>query len=169
MPSPLGHALGALAAGGPIAGLSGPGVWRRVAWLAAAGMAPDLDLLVGRHSMETHSVGAALIAGALAAWWRVPVARTRAGIFMAVALAWLSHPLLDMLGADTSEPIGVMLFWPFSTGHVAWVSVFDPISRRYWLPGFVERTVLAVGRELLILGPAVLAGWWVTRRRQAAQ
>ena len=95
-----------------------------------------------------------MLVGALAAWRRWPIASTRAGIFLAASLAWLSHPLLDTLAVDTSAPLGVMLFWPFWTEHVqtGW-AVFAPVSRRYWLDGFVAYTALAVLRELLILGP----------------
>jgi hypothetical protein len=168
MPSPIGHAIGAVAAALPAAGRESPVRWRAMVWLAAFGMAPDLDLLFGRHSMETHSVGAAVIAAALAACCRLPVAATRGRVFVATLLAWLSHPLFDALGTDTSEPIGVMLLWPFSSEHVAFVPVFDAVSRRYWLPGFVERTMLAIARELVILAPLLLASWWWTGRRGSA-
>jgi hypothetical protein len=79
-----------------------------------------------------------------------------------VLAAWAVHPMLDMLALDTSAPLGVMILWPASQEHyqTGW-SVFTAISRRYWMPGFVEYTVLAVAREFAILLP-VLAGiyWW---------
>lgn len=165
MPSPVGHALGALAAG---LAASGPASRRllltRSLWMAAFGLAPDLDLLVGRHSMETHSIGAAVVAGALAAAFRWPLASTRLRIFMTGALAWSTHPLLDALAADDSLPLGVMLFWPFSNDHVMWPTVFSPISRRWWLPGFVMNNVAAALREVAILGPAALISWWFAQR-----
>jgi membrane-bound metal-dependent hydrolase YbcI (DUF457 family) len=140
--------------------------WRQVALLAAIGIAPDLDLLIGRHSMETHSVGAAALVGALAAWRRWPVASTRTRIFAAVFLAWLSHPLFDTLALDTSTPLGVMLFWPFSREHLqtGW-SVFAAISRRYWLDGFVSYTLLAIAREVIILAPLVPLVYAIRRVR----
>ena len=82
MPSPLGHALGAVAAGWVVGGRVWPGwhatlfsPWRgreraepraidvhsthvTTAFYLAAGVAPDLDLLAGSHSTYTHSVGA---------------------------------------------------------------------------------------------------------------
>jgi membrane-bound metal-dependent hydrolase YbcI (DUF457 family) len=163
--------LGAVAAGW-LAGRPADGRrarWRQVAILAAIGIAPDLDLLVGRHSMETHSIGAAVLVGVLAAWRRWPVASTRSRIFAAVLLAWLSHPLFDILALDTSTPLGVMLFWPFSREHLqtGW-SVFAAISRRYWLDGFVSYTLLAIAREVIILLPPlllILIGW---RRRRVS-
>ena len=144
MPSPVGHAIGALAAGWATAGR----VERRTALrgaliLAGVGVAPDLDLLIGRHSMETHSVGAAVMVASLAAWQRWPVASTRVRIFLTIAVAWFTHPLLDAHGADGSAPYGVMMFWPFSREHISLVSVFDPISRRWWLPGFLTNNLLA--------------------------
>lgn len=70
MPSPLGHALGGLTVGllalahqpRTAAPLTAPIV---LACMVAAA-APDIDFLWNRHSMETHSVGAALLAGAIA-------------------------------------------------------------------------------------------------------
>ena len=164
MPSPLGHGLAALAAGWAVAGKPEPrpALIRQVALLVAIGIAPDLDLLIGRHSMETHSIGAAVIVATIAAWQRWPVATSRTMTWITVALAWLSHPLLDALGSDTSAPIGVMAFWPLSTAHFQthW-QVFEAISRRYWLAGFVRHNLWALATETLMLAPvaAALALW----------
>ena len=135
-----------------------PALVRQVAILAAVGVAPDLDLLIGRHSMETHSIGAAVIVASIAAWQRWPVAPSRTLIWIAVALAWLSHPLLDALGSDTSPPIGVMALWPFSTAHfqTSW-GVFEAISRRYWRDDFWRLNISAMVREVLVLAPIVTA------------
>lgn len=164
MPSPVGHALGALTVGW----LTGEPAGRRSLItrsliIAALGLAPDLDLLIGRHSMETHSIGAAVLAGAVAAAFRWPIAATRPRIFVTAALVWCTHPLLDALGADTSAPLGVMMFWPFSREHVMFEPVFDPISRRWWLEGFFVGNAVAVARELVILGPPALVSWLITR------
>jgi len=170
MPSPLGHSLGALAVGWLVAGRSAaaPGWWRQVAILVAVGIAPDLDLLWGRHSMETHSLGAAVLIATLAAWQRWPVASSRGVIWFAVALVWLSHPMLDALARDTSAPIGVMAFWPFSDAHMqTGLSVFGPISRRYWRDDFWSVNASSALREVLVLGPVlaiVLLGNWLNRR-----
>jgi len=166
MPSPIGHALGALAVGWAA---SGPAPRRalvsRSLWIAAFGLAPDLDLLVGRHSMETHSLGAAVMAGVLAAYFRWPLASTRWRIFLTACLAWMSHPLLDSLGADTSPPFGVMMLWPFSREHLMFETIFMPISRRWWLEGFFAGNLLAAVREVAILGPVAVVSWWWTQRR----
>jgi len=139
VPSPLGHGLAAVAAGWIVAGKpeTKPALLGQVTILVAIGIAPDLDLLIGRHSMETHSIGAAVLVASIAAWQRWPVAPSRITTWVAVALAWLSHPLLDALGSDTSAPIGVMAFWPLSRDHfqTQW-QVFEAISRRYWRDDF---------------------------------
>jgi membrane-bound metal-dependent hydrolase YbcI (DUF457 family) len=167
MPSPVGHALGALVAGWAV---SGPARWpraerlRQVAILVAVGVAPDLDLLWGRHSMETHSIGGAVLVATVAAWQRWPVASTRARIWMAVAAAWLSHPLLDALGADTSVPVGVMAFWPLSSMFYSTeLDWFGPISRRYWLESFWSINLTSIARELVYLTPVTWAVWRLQR------
>lgn len=164
MPSPLGHALGGLTVGlialGPrpraTAMLSTPLV---LACMAAAA-APDLDFLWNRHSMETHSVGAALIAGGVAGamtrQWRWAVA---------VALAWATHPLFDWLGSDDGPPLGVVALWPWSHEYYfGELYVFDSIGRNMRDPNFWPSNLRAVVKEVLLLGPGV-AGllWWHTR------
>jgi membrane-bound metal-dependent hydrolase YbcI (DUF457 family) len=171
MPSPIGHGLAAVATGWAVAAPAGErgDRWRQAATLAAIGVAPDLDLLIGRHSAETHSVGAALLVASVAAWRRWPVAAagaTRWRVWLAVFLAWLSHPILDALALDTSPPLGVMLFWPFESGyHQTGWSAFAAISRRYWLPEFVTYNAVALLRELAILVPAVATVFFARRAR----
>ena len=133
---------------------------------AAVALAPDLDLLVGTHSTYTHSVGAVALAYVAA---RV-VARQPPVAALALALAWATHLLLDWLGSDTSAPIGIMALWPFTTEHYqsSW-SVFDAISRRYWMgQTFLLQNAKAVARELLILGPIVWLAARFARGRQEA-
>ena len=67
-----------------------------------AAVLPDVDFLWGRHNMETHSLGAAVLAGlAVLAWTRGRDAR----LAVLVALAWASHVLFDWLGSDTTPPM----------------------------------------------------------------
>ena len=172
MPSPVGHALGAIAIGWAIAGpaQSKRALLVQTSALAALAVAPDLDLLIGRHSRETHSVGAALIAAVAAAAFRVPLAPTRARIALAAFFAWFSHPMLDALSPDTAAPIGVMILWPFSTSH--WqtgLAVFMPIWRDLSDPVWLRHDTLAVLRELVILLPAVAFVWWWRRLRRFGQ
>lgn len=166
MPSPIGHGLGALAAGWGVAGLMAAGRprWRQIVLLIGIGLAPDLDLLWGRHSQETHSVGAAVMVATVAAWQRWPVASSRWRIWLAVCAAWLAHPLLDALALDTSPPLGIMAFWPLSGEHYqTGLSVFGPISRRYWLDTFWTTNLTSIAREVAILVPVVAAVWWTRR------
>jgi inner membrane protein len=167
MPTPLGHALGALILTAPVRArykLLGAGA---VAAAVAAGMAPDLDLLVGRHNAETHSLGAAALTGALA-WlllrWRGSARAGPLALLLAVAVA--SHTLLDWLGTDTSAPIGIMALWPFSTSYYeSDAHVFMAVSRRYWLDEFWTYNLRVFARELLILAPpAIAVEWWLRRR-----
>lgn len=166
MPSPIGHGLAAVATGWAIAGLlaAGRAYWTQIAILVAIGVVPDLDLLWGRHSRETHSIGAALIVASVAAWQRWPVASTRTRIWLAVCAAWLTHPLLDAMSSDTSIPIGIMAFWPLSSEFytTGW-DVFGPISRRYWLDNFWSINLASIGRELVLLGPVAAGVWWWRR------
>ncbi len=150
--------MAALAAGWGIAGrpTARPEFIKQVAILVAVGVAPDLDLLVGRHSMETHSIGAAIIVATIAAWQRWPVAGSRTTIWITVALAWLSHPILDALGSDTSAPIGVMASWPFSRAHFQTpFGIFEAISRRHWRDDFWRLNISAALKEVLILAPVL--------------
>jgi membrane-bound metal-dependent hydrolase YbcI (DUF457 family) len=155
-----------VAAGWSVVGIAATtaGWWRQVAILVAIGIAPDLDLLWGRHSQETHSLGAAVLVASLAAWQRWPVASSRLVIWCAVAAAWLSHPVLDMLGSDTSIPIGVMALWPFSSGHyTTGIEWFGPISRRYWLDSFWTINLTSIAKEVVILAPVAAGVWWGRR------
>src|SRR5437870_766283 len=136
MPTPLGHALAGITAGWAIAR---PAAERHARWVqagifAAVAAAPDLDLIVYRHRGETHSVGAAAIVAAIAAWRLWPVARTRARIGLSVFAAYATHLLLDTLALDNAPPLGIMAFWPFSRAYVqSGLEVFAPVWRRWWL------------------------------------
>lgn len=177
MPSPVGHALGGLAAGWLVAGAparpatsADPWIatWRGALVFAMLGMLPDIDLLVGAHSMHTHSIGAALIVTlATIALTRSPE-RLVAGL--AAGAAYGSHILFDWMGNDTTPPIGIMALWPFSSDYyesdVHW---FMAITRRYWLPNFWWHNTIAMLREVGTLTPLVLLIYWLRRRRAPAR
>src|SRR5690349_16615152 len=130
MPSPVGHALGGIAAGWQIL----PRPTRRAAVvLAVIAIAPDLDLVFGTHREASHSIGAAAIAGLVSlVVARFVLARPWREAFWwsaAVTIAWLSHILLDWLSNDTRPPIGVMALWPFTHEHYkAAIEIFPPVS-----------------------------------------
>jgi membrane-bound metal-dependent hydrolase YbcI (DUF457 family) len=173
MPSPIGHALAGVAGAWLIfpPGPHGLSALRHAAIFGAVAVAPDLDLVWGNHSAQTHGLGAALIAG-LVAWtvvrlyrWDVPGWQAA----LAVAAAYASHTLLDWLGSDSSPPIGIMALWPLSRDYFeADLHVFMAISRRYWREGFWVQNLAAVAREIVILGPVVAAAVWM-RGKQVAR
>jgi inner membrane protein len=158
MPSPIGHALGGIAAGAAISGRAG---WGTLALFAVAGALPDVDFLLPiPHRGPTHSIASAilvfLVAWAVLAWRRPVSGRVVAArrLALAIAAAWGSHALLDWLGADSSTPRGLMALWPVTTSYyVSGLDVFNNISRRYWLPGFWRTNMLAVLREVALLAP----------------
>jgi hypothetical protein len=168
MPSPLGHGLAGIAAGW---GVAKPAADRRerilqAVLLAALATAPDLDLLTRHHRYETHSVGAAVLAGAAAALIRLPIATSRWRIFWAATAAWATHPLLDMLAPDNWPPIGVMAFWPFSHGfYLTGLNIFMPVARNIHSRAALTLDAWAALRETLILVPTVAAVWWIRTGR----
>jgi membrane-bound metal-dependent hydrolase YbcI (DUF457 family) len=186
MPSPVGHALAGVAAawlsGGrlpcgipgtrfrpfsrrtPTASFGATGPTKEVALFGAAAIAPDLDLLFGTHSTYTHSIGAVLVVFALT----MAVAGVRQWrIALGVAVAWGSHILLDWFGTDTSPPIGIMALWPFDSGYYqSSLSIFDAISRRYWLPNqFIYGNLRGALKEIVILAPLFACALFLRRRR----
>lgn len=153
MPSPVGHALGGLIVGELLAPSA-------LILCALAGVAPDVDFLWGGHNRQTHSLGAAVIAGVVVlAWKRNP------RLALAVMLSWASHVLFDWLGSDDTPPLGVMALWPLNSNfYFADAYVFEAISRRYWLDNFFSHNAWAVMKEILILGPVASVAWWLRRR-----
>ncbi len=175
MPSPVGHALAAIAAGCLVPGVKAHGRLsaRDVMLFGALGVAPDLDLLFGMHSGPTHGIGAAVLAAAAAylpgAGDRSPAERFRLAV--ACCLACASHILLDWLGTDSSPPIGIMALWPFSYEYFeSSLHVFPAVSRRIHQPElFWSQNSRALFWELMILGPAAVGIlFWQCRGRSRA-
>jgi membrane-bound metal-dependent hydrolase YbcI (DUF457 family) len=171
MPSPLGHALGGLIVHLGTAPPSESKAKARVLVAVAAATAPDLDLVLnlidGRnhHQGASHSVGAALLAGALGALWcflfRRPRPWTWGGL---IALSWGSHLLLDYLGRDTSPPIGIPLLWPLAIYfHFPW-SIFLDIGRRLDWTTVTHNTIAMAWEVALLLPILVLTYRWCSRR-----
>lgn len=170
MPSPLGHALGGVAVHLLTARdrteLRNP---VRALLITAAALAPDVDFLFkyvdGRnhHQAETHSVGAALLAGLLmaaVAAWRGMDGPGRWGWL--VALGWLSHVALDYLGRDTHPPIGLLALWPFSGDHYKfpWPVFLDVGRTLEWTT--VRHNAVAIAWEFTVLFPVAV---FLLRRR----
>lgn len=173
MPSPIGHALGGALFGGVFAGRPTPGAGERSAWrrwgrdalvLAAVGLLPDLDFVLGAHSRYTHSLGA-IVAVGFVAWLATRRAPPRFNRSLAWAFAagaaYGSHVLLDWLGSDTSPPIGIMALWPLADGfYQSDLHVFMAISRSYRLADVWSHNLTAVAWELALLGPPTFVVWW---------
>ena len=164
MPSPVGHALAAVA----LHALASRGRdelfdARRAGLLVAAALAPDVDLLFrladGRnhHQMQTHGVGCAVLAGLLG--WALAHVRRWPGagrLGVMTGLAWASHIVLDYLGRDTAPPIGLMALWPLSSGFYKFPwPLFLDIGRTFtWATA--AHNLLAVAWETLVLLPLVV-------------
>jgi hypothetical protein len=175
MPSPLAHGLAGLtvhvlAARGRDE-LYDP---RRAAVLVGAALAPDLDLLFrvvdGRnhHNHETHSLGAALLAGVVAVLVlpRLQFVRPYALAAFA-AVAWTTHVVLDYLNRDTHPPIGIMALWPLDDGfHKFPWPIFLDIGRTLeWVT--VWHNLLAAAWEACVLLPILWAAFRHRSRRLA--
>jgi inner membrane protein len=187
MPSPVGHVLGGLVFGWAVAGApaapaadaSGPSAFRRAVarlgtvlsnpWSIGFGLLgalADLDLLLGIHSRQTHSLGAIAGVFVVATVWGGRLDPRRG---LACAVAYGSHVLFDWLGSDVTPPIGIMALWPFTRDfYQSNLHVFAAIHRQYWLPGAWTHNVLAVAREVVLLAPLCWLVWWWRRLRTAA-
>ena len=157
MPSPLGHVIGGVAAGwiatgAPRSRQQFASTWKETALFGVLGALPDIDLLPGLHRGPTHSVGAMLIVGAIAA-----LSGSRTRLVLGCALAYGSHILLDWLSQDGNPPIGLQALWPFSHEYyIAQWQLFLATSRQYYRGWtFVLHNLRAIGRELAILLPAL--------------
>ena len=116
------------------------------------------------HRGASHSMTFALLLGALAAALARPLRTTPARAFAFVALATVSHPLLD---AVTTGGLGVALLWPLSSERffAPWqVIAVSPISLSRFLG---ERGLAVLRSEALwvwLPATALAAGMWVSRR-----
>jgi len=178
MPSSFGHALAGVAAAWSADLVPGNRAWRTAAptasWYRRAGdgvtllcamlaTIPDLDLLFRFHRRFTHSLGAVvcvgIVAAAAALRLRLPAIRVA---FMCAA-AYATHLVLDWLAVDALPPYGIQAFWPFSD---AWVisgwNLFQQTERRHFLSAATMWTNLqAMAQEMAILAPVVLVLWLV--------
>ncbi len=168
MPTPIGHALGGLAAAFLVSSTAAaPRLTMPVlAACATIAVALDLDIPLGSHRTYTHSIGAVALT-AIVAW--IALRRRPAAVQEAAAIAAAhgSHLVLDWMGKDTSRPPGLMALWPLSSDfYVSGWNVFGEVSRRYWLPEeFLLGNTLALIRELTVIMPLLLIAWTVWSRR----
>ena len=165
MPSPVGHALGGIAAGSLIA--SRPDR-RKLALFATVGVLADIDFILPIvHRGPTHSLTAAAaaftVAFVLVSFRKPPAASVR--LAAAIGAAYLTHILFDWLGEDAGPPSGIMALWPVSVRYyVSGLDVFSSVERRYWLPGFWRHNALMLVREVAIVAPVACLALLAARR-----
>ena len=153
--------------GATVAGACAPRGHRRKALLAGAalGTLPDLDVVIRYgdavknftfHRGFSHSLFVLLpfsvgLWALLRRWWS-PVRAAPLPWLAAIALALLTHPLLD---AHTAY--GTQLFWPLQSPPVMWSTMFiiDPL---YTLPLLVAVIVAAISPATRRAGTALVAG-----------
>jgi inner membrane protein len=166
-----------LVLGASVAALAAPPDHRRKALAlgAALGTLPDLDVFIDfggavdnftRHRGFSHSLlvlapFAVLLWLALCRWW-VPVRESPVRWFVAIALALLTHPLLD---AHTAY--GTQLFWPLPLPPVKWATIFiiDPLFTLPLLAAVIyalakpraRRSLAALGAALAL--SSLYLGW----------
>jgi len=173
VPTPVGHALGGLAA--YLAAPPGKRAhkdWTLLCATLFAALLPDLDLAIGPfagrsyHHYFTHSLGFTVLFADIVYWAMRGMGRASPGRdALVMGSAYFSHILLDMLTKDTTVPFGVQLFWPFADAFViSPVSVFSDVWRGSLTVTFGLHNWLAMGREILVLMPAVGLLWWLRRR-----
>jgi inner membrane protein len=183
MPTPIGHAMAGVAAAWAADLVPGDRAWRTASrfasWFARAGngltlgcaclaVAPDIDLVflpfnAHGHRTVTHSVGAVLFVGLVAAVMAVRARRPVARVVLMCAAAYATHLLMDWMGADNFPPRGVQLLWPFS--HAWYISDWDVFRqtarRQITSPTIIRVNLLAIAQEVAILLPIVVALWSV--------
>ncbi len=132
---------------------------------AVAGMAPDLDVLIGYghdhlngmiyHRNFTHAiafvpVGAAVVAGIFLLCSR-RLRPVGGWVYLAAVIGMFTHGLLDCF-----TTYGTLWYWPFSWHRVAWdmVAIVDPVVTLSLLVGMVW----AMRRVAQRIGPAAMVG-----------
>ena len=165
MPSPVAHFLFGVTTHVATSAGDDLGWRRRAAITVAAALAPDLDFAfkafgLAVHQGASHSVGAALIAGAVVSALAAVGKWPRPGALgLAAFLGWMSHVFLDLLNLDTHPPIGVLALWPFAGGHykVPWPIFMDIGRTLEWIT--VLRNAIAVAWETALLSPLLVLAW----------
>jgi membrane-bound metal-dependent hydrolase YbcI (DUF457 family) len=170
MPSPVGHALGGLTVHLLTARDRAEALSRsRALVVVAAAIAPDFDLLLrfvdgqNHHQGLSHSLGAAVGAGAIAALAALLARAVRPLSWgLSTAAGWTSHLVLDYLGHDTHPPIGFPALWPLSDAYLKfpWPLFFSVGRTLDW--AMVRNNTIAVAWELIVLLPPTA---WLWRRR----
>src|SRR5205809_6237507 len=173
MPSSVGHALAGVAAAWSADLVPGNRAWRTAprsaSWYRRAGdgltvvclllaAIPDLDLLVHFHRTVTHSIGAVMFVGMVAAIIAMRSRRPIVRVALMCAGAYATHLVLDWVAADSLPPYGIQAFWPFSN---AWVisgwDLFRQTERRHFLSAAtILINMRSVGHDIAMLAPVLV-------------
>jgi membrane-bound metal-dependent hydrolase YbcI (DUF457 family) len=181
MPTSIGHALAGAAAAWTADLVPGDRAWRTArasaSWYRRAGNGltlacavlaalPDVDLLFHAHRTFTHSIGAVIIVGLIAAAVAAISDRPIVRVSLMCAAAVGTHVLLDYLAVDPMPPFGIQALWPFTRGwYISGWNIFLETERRHFFTlSSIAVNARAVLREVLILLP-IAAGVWTLRRR----
>jgi inner membrane protein len=138
-----------LVLGGSFAALAAPPARRRLALIAGAVIAtlPDLDVFLPHadpvaafteHRGFTHSIlvlpGVVVLLWALGQWLYAPMRAERGRWLLAIALALLTHPVVDCFTV-----YGTQFFWPLDRPPVMLSSIFiiDPLFTLPLLVGWI--------------------------------
>lgn len=164
MPSPVGHALAGTAIAWGMVPRASRGVTLACVGLAAAA---DLDLVVPHgHRMASHSVGAVALVTILTIAVTAKVTpRFPVWVAAACIAAYASHLLLDWMAADPRPPHGIQALWPFTDAwYISGWDLFRGTARNPLLtPESMRINLLAIGQEILMLGPIAWLMWRVRR------
>ena len=122
MPSPVAHSLIGLAVGRTVQPRRPEPAFAWVAFMLFTANAPDLDFLAGLashgvndlHRGPSHTLTAALVYGAAAAWLLQWVGWRGWRTFATAASIYASHVLLDACTGTSHQSAGVRLFWPLT-------------------------------------------------------
>jgi len=155
--------------------------WKLALFYALLANLPDFDYFLGLsngslnqyHRLFTHSVGFALMVGALCGVYFKTRGRRFTPMFALAFSACFSHVVLDFLGADTSVPHGVPALWPLSNAYfISPASLFNTLEKgehvRDALAGVVKpHNLLSLLREVLIFGALFALQSWYLKNRHA--
>ena len=127
MPLPFGHSLMGYALHDSLQQDKREWSWKTVLLFVVVANLPDIDFLPGflvgkpnlyHHHYLSHSLGFAVFVGLVLGW--VFAKRKPRGFlyyFLVFGSVCYSHMVLDYFTADTSTPLGLPLFWPFSAEY----------------------------------------------------
>ncbi len=101
--------------------------WRLLLLLVIFANLADVDFLPGllmgnanqfHHHYFSHSLGAAIVVGFLAAFFYTRGTDRKFALNFALFFgAYFSHLILDYVTTDTSEPLGLPMFWPLTSKY----------------------------------------------------